>query len=283
MVKAMDVSRYLQKVAGSVRTKKYVLLLQKSRYMAEQEVRVISKAVEHALSGYIQIRLDDPAEGLKVLNVKNVEVVILHYSLMSNEADLVDLAKQLKERKKVTVLFVTNNERALIDAYREKMSLYEELDDFVAAPIDPAELYRKLQKSGSVEARAAKRFSIDVPVKLTRVDNLEEVDATLADLSLVGAGLDVRSDTPMRRDEQLRVQIPLYPFGIFHPQYGDFLKLSLRLRRIAIKGDNIGCSIEHLTPMQHDCLVNLLEDVSRRQRIFRMTNKDKKGAQLNAK
>jgi len=279
----MDVSHYLQKVAGSARPKRYVLFLQKSRMVSEQETRLLAKATEHALPGYIMIRLDDPTEGLKVLNVKNVEVVILHHSLMNSSDELVELAKQLKERKKVTVLFVTNNERALIDSYREKMALYEELDDFVAAPIDPAELFKKLQKVGSVEARAAKRFSIDTGVKIRRIDNLEELDGKLLDLSLVGCGLEIDTNTPMKRDEQLRIQIPLFQFGIFHPQYGDYLKLSLRVRRISINGGSVGCSVEHLTPMQNDCLVNLLEDVSRRQRIFRMTQKDKKGAQLNAK
>ena len=279
----MDVSRYLQKVAGSVRTKRYVLLLQKSRLVAEQESKMIVKACEHGLTGHTIIRLDDPGEGLKILMVKNVEVVIIHHSLMSSETELVELAKRLKERKKVTVLFIAKDESSLINAYREKMSLYEEMDDFVTAPPDPAELFRKLQKCGAVEARAAKRFSIDSEVKIRRVDSLEEVDASLVDLSLVGCGLDVDANLGIRRNEQLRVQIPLHPFGFFHPQYGDFLKLSMRVRRVSIRGDNLGCSIEHLTPMQNDCLVNLLEDVSRRQRIFKMTNKDKKGAQLNAK
>lgn len=260
-----------------------MLLLQKSRLMAEQEVKLIAKATEHALNTHIMIRLDDPNEGLKVLNVKNVEVVVLHHSLMGSNEELVDLAKQLKERKKVTVIFVTNDERKLIDSYREKMALYEEMDDFVASPLDPTELFRKLQKAGTVEARAAKRFSVDASVDVTRVDTLESISAKLIDLSLVGCGLEVGQDVVMRRDEQLRIQIPLYFFGIFHPQYGDYLKLSLRVRRLSIKGDNIGCSIEHLTAMQNDCLVNLLEDIARRQRIFKMTNKEKKGAQLNAK
>lgn len=279
----MDVSRYLQKVASSFGTKRYVLLLQRSRLISEQELRLISKAAEHALPGYTLIRLDDPTEGLKVLNVKNVEVVVIHHTLLGSDTELVDFAKELKERKKLTVLFVTKNERELIQAYREKMSLYEELDDYVNSPPDPTELFKKLQKAGAVEARAAKRFTVDIPVKVVRVDSLEEVTAELDDLSLVGCGLTFLSDFGLRRDEQLRIQLPLSVFGIFHPQYGDFLKLALRIRRLSIRGQSVGCSIEHLTPMQHDCLVNLLEDISRKQRNTKFSGKDKKGAQLNAK
>lgn len=279
----MDVSRYLQNVASSVQTKRYVLLLQRTRLVSEQETKLIEKASEHAIPKHILIRLDDPLEGLKVLQVKNVEIVILHHSLMDSIVDLVDLAKQLKERRKVTILFIVNDERALIDTYREKMSLYEELDDFVVSPIDPAEFFKKLQKIGTVEARAAKRFSVDTNVKLTRVETLQKIDAKLLDLSLVGCGFDLGPNVFTRRGEQMRIQIPLFNFGIFHPQYGDYLNLSLRVKRLSITGENVGCSIEYLTPMQSDCLVDLLEDVSRRQRMFKMTTREKRGAQLGEK
>lgn len=278
----MDVSGYLQKVAGSVRTKKYVLFLQKSRLVPEAEIKLMSKAAEHALPQHISIRLDDPNEGLKVLGVKNIEIVVLHHSLMSTAAELVSLAKRLKERKKVTIIFVTNNEQELIDSYRAEMALYEELDDFVAAPLDPAELFRKLQRSGSVDARAAKRFSVEVAVKIRKVEDDVHMDVSLVDLSLVGCGIEIDPSLGIQRGQQLRVQIPLQRFGVFHPQYADYLMLALRVRRVSIKGDNLGCSIEHLTPMQHDCLVNLLEEISKHERQMKLNTKDRRGAQLNA-
>lgn len=278
----MDVSSYLQKVASSVGSKRYVLLLQRTRLMPEQECKLIMKAVEHGLPSFSMIRLDDPKEGLKVVQVKNVEVVVIHHSLLGTEAELVELAKNLKDRKKVTVIFIAKNERELIQAYRENMALYEEMDDYVTSPPDPAELFRKLQKAGTVEARAAKRFSVDVPVKVTRMESLQQIDAELDDLSLVGCGLSFDSNHGIRRDEQLRVQLPLFMFGIFHPQYGDYLKIALKVRRLSIRGQALGCSIEHLTPLQHDCLVDLLEDIARKQRITKLTARDKKGAQLNA-
>ena len=278
----MDVARYMSKSSVSMGAKRYILFLQRSRFVSEQEMRMMVKATEHALPSHILIRLDDPNEGLKVLNVKNVEVVVLHHSLLGSDQELVAFAKQLKERKKLTVIFVTRNERELIAAYRENMALYEELDDYVNSPPDPTEFFKKLQKAGSVEARAAKRFSVDIPVVVTRVDSQTEVKGELDDLSLVGCGLTFESDFGFRRDEQLRIQIPLNSFGIFHPQYGDFLKLALRIRRLSIRGQSIGCSIQHLTSMQNDCLVHLLEDLARKQRANKTANKDKKGAQLEA-
>jgi CheY-like chemotaxis protein len=279
----MESAQFLNKMSNNVGTKRYVLLLQRPRLMSEMESKLILKAVEHGLPGYSVIRLEEPHEGLKVLNVKNVEVVLVHHSVFNTEAEMVDVAIKLKERKKVTVIFVSKSEQDLIASYREKMSLYEEMDDYVSSPPDPTELFRKLQKVASVEGRAAKRFNVDVGVKVTRVDSLEEYDALLDDLSLVGCGLSFKENLGFRRDEQLRIKLPLFQFGLFHPQYGDFLKLALRVRRLSIRGQSIGCSIEHLTSMQHDCLVNLLEDIMHRQRMAKLVSKDKKGAQLNAR
>lgn len=279
----MDVTRYMSSSSRSLGAKRYVLLMQRTRQAAELELKMIAKAIEHALPTHTLIRLDEPTEGLKVLNVKNIEVLVLHHSLTTTDEELVLFAKQMKERKKLTVIFVIRNERDLIAAYRENMALYEELDDFVNSPPDPTELYKKLQKAGAVESRAAKRFTVDIPVKVMRVDSQEELTGELDDLSLVGCGLTFPSDLGFRRDEQLRIQIPLNAFGIFHPQYGDFLKLALRIRRLSIRGLSLGCSIHHLTSMQNDCLVNLLEDIARKQRNFKAIGKDKKGAQLEAK
>lgn len=279
----MESAQFLNKMSSSVGTKRYVLLLQRARLMSEIESKLILKAVEHGLAGYSVIRLEEPTEGLKVLNVKNIEVVLIHHSVFGTEAEMVDVAIKLKERKKVTVIFVTKNEQDLIAAYREKMSLYEEMDDYVSSPPDPTELFKKLQKVASVEGRAAKRFTVDVPVKVVSVDSLKEYDGLLDDLSLVGCGLSFTENLGFRREEQLRIKLPLFNFGIFHPQYGDFLKLALRVRRLSIRGQSVGCSIEHLTPMQHDCLVNLLEDIMQKQRLAKLTSKDKKGAQLNAR
>ncbi|MEY4065202.1 MAG: hypothetical protein RIR26_1410 [Pseudomonadota bacterium] len=282
----MDVYRYLQRNRNSAKSKRYVLALQKSRWVAENELKLIAKAVENALPDHFLIKLDDRDEGLKALSVKEVDVVVLHHSLAESESELVDMARQLKEvreRRKLKVIFITKNERELINAYREKMALYEELDDFVSIPMDPAELFRKIQRAGTIDARAAKRFTVDEKVRLHRLDTDEFVDSELLDLSLVGCGVSVHGDYIFRRGEQMRIQIPLMPFGIFHPQYGDFLKLSLRVRRLSIKGDNLGCSIEHLTALQNECLIQLLDEIARKQRLFRLTNRDKKGVQLNAK
>lgn len=282
----MDVYRYLQRNRNSAKSKRYVLALQKSRLVGENELKLISKAVENALPEHFLIKLDDRDEGFKALSVKEIDVVVLHHTMAGSASELVDLARHLKEvreRRKLKIIFVAHDERELINAYREKMGLYEELDDFVTNPIDAAELYRKIQRAGTIEARAAKRFTVDEKVRLHRLDRDEIVDAELLDLSLVGCGVSVPGEIVFRRGEQLRIQIPLMAFGIFHPHYGDFLKLSLRVRRLSLKGDNLGCSIEHLTALQNECLIQLLEEIARKQRMFRLTNRDKKGVQVNAK
>lgn len=279
----MASSLFGQKVSGFPAGKRYILLLQRVQWIAEQELKLISKAAELALPGHTFIRFEDVSEGIKALKVKNVDVVLLHHSLFKSEAELVELAKEFKNIRKATVIFITKSDRDLISAYREKMSLYEELDDYVTLPLDAAELVKKIKKAGTVDARAAKRFLIKIPVQVTRVDSLKTHAAILDDLSLVGCSLTVDSDYDFHREEQLRLQLPLHLMEIFHPHYGDYLKLALRVRRLSMRGETLGCSIEHLTSMQNECLTSFLEDISRRQRNAGLTSNQKKGAELNAK
>jgi hypothetical protein len=92
----------------------------------------------------------------------------------------------------------------------------------------------------------------------------------LVDMSLVGFGVLVKQEPLLTRGEQVRIHVPLPPFGLFHPQYGEVLKLAGRVRRMSIDGHRLGCSLEHVTAMQLDCLTRLLELVVRKNRLARL-------------
>ena len=108
----MDVYRYLQRNKSSAKSKRYVLALQKSRWVAENELKLIARAVENALPDHFLIKLDDRDEGLKALSVKEVDVVLLHHTMAGSETELVEMARQLKEvreRRKLKVIFITKS------------------------------------------------------------------------------------------------------------------------------------------------------------------------------
>ena len=265
-----DVAKALLSAPGGRKKKRYVLHLLKSLNASSKEIKVVVKAVVAAMPDHTLIRLDDPDEVLKVVLLKNIELVILDTSFLGEESLSVEFASEIKKRKKVPILFTTKNENKLIAEYRAKMHLYEEVDDYLVTPVDGGELFRKLQKVSLIDSRAAKRFAIGSKAKVLKIDDGTVTQGKLTDLSLVGFHVEFERNFVLERNAQIKIEIPLVPFHIFHPQYGDWLGLAGRVRRVAIHGSSVGCSFEHLTPMQSDCLSRLLEQVARQNRLNKL-------------
>lgn len=265
-----DVAKSLLNSNSSRKKRRYALLLFSAREGGGQrDVRTIEKVFASALPDMTLLRLEDPDEGLKVLLLKNIELIIIDDTFFGDDVMAVEYAVEAKKRKKCPIVFVTSNERRLIEEYRKQMALYEELDDYLSTPVDFIELSRRLKRVAAEDGRAAKRFNVDEKLAMYRLDTGTHMTGTLTDMSLVGFGLTLDHDVVFRRHEQIQVSVPLMSFSIFHPQYGDFLRLSGKVRRISIDGKNIGCSIEYITPMQNDCLVRLIEQVAKRLRLQR--------------
>ena len=95
--------------------------------------------------------------------------------------------------------------------------------------------------------------------------------ALLNELSLVGFGLKHDGDHIFIMNEQIKINIPLAHFKTFHPQYGEFLPLSGKVKRISIDGQHIGFSIEHLTAFKTETLMNVLEKFNRTLEMIKIS------------
>lgn len=266
MAGAFDVANALLNPSSAKKKKRYIIILMKNKSNYSTDLRTVERAIQSSLKNYKILHLDDPDEGLKILLVKNVEIIIIEDGFLPNEEILVNYAYEAKSRKKCPIFFLTNNENKLINAYRKKMFLYEEMDDYFPHPVDFVEVGKRLKRLSLTDSRSSKRFVTDIPVAITRIVNDERLVGTLTDISLVGFGAKVVSDRSLERLEQLRMELPLHPFGIFHPEYGEILKIAGRIRRTALDGLKIGCSIEFMTPKQLDCLTQILAILARRTR-----------------
>lgn len=263
-----DVTAALMQAEKSKQKKRYVLFLYSSKRANENDLRTLERGVMLALPGHTLIRLEDADEALKLIIIKNVELIVLDDSFLPNQTLLIDYANEAKKRKKCPLLFLTKDEQSLILNYRQKMHLYEELDDYLSVPLDALETARRLKRIENMRGRAAKRFDTqNAPMRCTRLERDRVYKGHLVDLSLVGFGLAIEEDEELfRRGEQIQIHIPLTAFGLFHPHYGDFLRLSGRVRRVSIDGRKVGCSIEHLTPMQQECLTTILDKLAKRNK-----------------
>lgn len=277
-----DVTAALMQAEKNKQKKRYVLLLFNTKRAQDTDLRTIERAVGMALATHTLIRLEDPDEALKLLIIKNVELIIMDHSFLPDEQIAIDYAIEAKKRKKCPIFFISKSEDKLITAYREQMFLYEELDDYLLAPIDALEMARRLKRIDNTKARSAKRFSADAQVKCMRLDHSTPYSGSLTDLSLVGFALSLNENLVFRRHEQIQISIYLPAFFMFHQHYGDYLKLSGKVRRVSIDGRKIGCSIEYITPMQQECLTQILEKLAKRNRRQRLEATAAKAADKEA-
>ena len=256
--------------------KKYVLYLFKLNRDEETRIRTIEKAIQNSLSDHILVRFEDPNEALKALLVKNIELIFIDSSLFEDDKISIDFGVECKKRKKCPLFFIAKNEAILIKEYRKKLAYYEELDDYFKDPIDFVEVTRKLKRASANIGRKAKRFSLEIPIKLYRLNDDKYYNAILNDISLVGFGISMQGDEMLTANEQVKIKVPISEFKLFHPTYGEFLPISGKVRRISINGRIFGCSIEFSTPMQTEVLMNLIEKVTRRMRMIKIAEKPKK-------
>lgn len=251
--------------------KRYILFLFSKSAQSSPDVKAIEKCLARDSAEQVVIRLHAPDEGLKVLMLKTIDLVVVDHSVFQDESTSAEFASELKRRRKVPVLFVCKDEQNLIQAYRRVLPLYEELDDYVLSPVDPADFLMRYRRSSSGTGRTAKRFEVDSPISVFRLNDGSLKPGVLKDLSLVGMGIRYPSER-LKRGEQIRAVIHLKNFDIFHPHFADIFRISARVRRVGLDGETIGCSLEFVTPAQNECLTQMLDYLARRA-YFKSTKK----------
>lgn len=238
--------------------KKYILFLYKENQENQEKIRTLEKTIQKSLKNIILARFEDPNEGLRALIVKNIEMLILDSSLFEDDSIAIDYVVECKKRKKCPVFFIAKDSVKIVEEYRKKLYMYEEFDNYFPEPVDTTDLSKKLQQALVAKGRTAKRFLMSVPVSFYRLNDNRKYTVNLIDLSLVGFGVEHNFKDLFVKNEQVQIKIPLEKFKLFHAQYGEFLPLSGRLRRVDITGNVLGFSIEFITPMQMETLCHVL-------------------------
>jgi hypothetical protein len=254
-----NISQALVANNNKKKKKNYALFLYDEKAGGSNNFKLLEKAILAGLSEFIIVRSKDPDEALKILVFKGVDVVIIDSSFFSHDAVSVEYALEIKKHRNAAIFFVPTDEKLLVKEYRKKMFAYAEKDDYFISPIDVGYVTQKLKLASSIKGRAHKRFSIDLPACVHKIDNNEEINVQLVDVSLSGIGFTVDRTLRFEKNEQLRISIPLAPVGIFHKYYGEFLKIALRVQRYSITGTKVGCSLEFLTPLQIEALMMFIE------------------------
>ena len=80
--------------------KKYVLFLYTFTREEENKLKAIERTIQLTLKDYILVRLEEPDEALKAIIVKNIEIIIIDYSLFDDDATAVEFDYECKKRKR---------------------------------------------------------------------------------------------------------------------------------------------------------------------------------------
>ena len=94
------------------------------------------------------------------------------------------------------------------------------------------------------------------------IDCGQKREVEISDLSLMSFACFLPNDLTLKKGSQLTISIPLYRFKYFHRQFGEYLKLAGKVRRVSLNGKQVGCSIEHITPLKLEALMVVIEQIS---------------------
>ncbi len=207
-----------------------------------------------------------------VIEEKIYLIIFDHNYFMGKEEETFKEAEKVKTVFNCPFLFLTKNPTLLVKYYEKYLFAYEEVDDYVSCPIDKIETNKKIQFILKGENRQAKRFKWETPIKVCLLNEDVKFTTELVDLSVVGFSFQIHPEFPINLKDQLEVKIPLSGFGIFHPELGEVLRLSGRVKRFSIAGKNVGCSIEHGTSTQKHLILDILQNL--KMQVFNESAKD---------
>jgi hypothetical protein len=192
---------------------------------------------------------------------RNIVLSIFDDEFLTRQ-DTMRLVRKLKETKTdgpMPTLFLTKSTGDLVDSYRQELLPWHEVDEYVHYESEPRHVIFRKIKFGieSQNRRRAKRFKVDIPVHFQVLDMGDiKYSGQIRDFSIHGALISVAEGTHnFSTRDQIMVHLPLskYVKGA-----ADILRISARVRRVLISGDQAGLSWEYLSEEKIALLTRLL-------------------------
>ena len=191
---------------------------------------------------------------------KNISILIMEDTFDDIEI-LMTLVKALKKRRKdqvIPVLFITEHRNQLVDNYHKYLYLYHETDDYIEFNEKSLNEFFTKIKTGIDEKfrRRSKRYNVNINAEFYDLNSDETHTAKLKELSIHGAILQAPKNVIFKLGDQLKVNIPIR--GDCDHKFGDFIKLTAKIRRVLIAGNEGAISFEYVTDIQYDQINKLL-------------------------
>jgi len=192
---------------------------------------------------------------------KKIKLLIIddEFCELSDAMQIVKMLKMKDRKANVPVLFLTARPEVLVEKYNQFLSVFHEGDDYVdytrgSIPQILSKVNSGLSKQNR---RKSRRYKVDLPISYFSLTQNKDMKGRLIDFSLHGAVLKTAEKDHIFRDlEQIKLHLPLGAAD--RAEYGDFLKISAKVRRVEIAGDLAAVSFEYISEKQLAVLTSLL-------------------------
>ncbi len=191
---------------------------------------------------------------------RNISLLIVNDNFAPRD-EIMNIIGSMREKRRdetIPVLFMTKDPEALIESYHRKLLLYRESDEYIAYPqSNLAQIVSKLKNGiDSKNRRKSRRYPVSLPLTYFHLNKDLIEEGRLIDLSLHGALLQAKDNQIFKLGDQIKLSIPTN--GLVHLETGDFIRISGRVRRVFISGNQVAVSFEHVTDNQQKLIGELL-------------------------
>ncbi|MCX6129127.1 MAG: PilZ domain-containing protein [Proteobacteria bacterium] len=198
---------------------------------------------------------------------RNIYLVIIHDGF-SDKIAVMNLIRNLKEKRRnetIPVLFLTRDAEDLVNIYHKELLLYQESDEYIVYPSSPRQQIMARIKTGidNQNQRRSRRYAVSIPSSVFHLNKDSLLDGKIVDLSMHGAVVSADQDIIFRTGDQVKLSIPISAY--IHYEFGDFIKISDKVRRVFISGNKIALSFEHVTESQSHLIGKLLLAIVEKQ------------------
>lgn len=191
---------------------------------------------------------------------RNISLLIINDTFAERET-VMKTIRALKEKRRdetIPVLFLTKDAEALIESYHKDLLLYRESDEYLVYPSTslPQILSRVKNGIDAKNRRKSRRYPVNIQTTYYHLTHDRLSEGRLIDLSLHGALFAADPTTIFRLGDQIKINIPSSEY--MHLPTGDFIKISGRVRRVFISGNQVAVSFEHVSEKQSELIGQLL-------------------------
>ena len=253
--KSQDNIKDIERLMGGKR-KKYILTAI-GQDIHDNLKNVITSFFKTNIPNYTLVHLKNKTEFSRYLT-RQVKFIIIDdsFSSMNENIEFIKNIKTKHHETSIPTTILTNNPNKLVKLYNKTLLQFQEVDQYMPTnTLSESKLYEVLKlQVNRVNARKSRRLKFNQKIKI--ITPLEEVvSANLNNISFHGAQIECPS-LIFKIGQFYRIRITLRP--ILPIQYGEFIWLTSKVRRILISGNIGGFSWEDLNASQKNVLADFL-------------------------